>query len=130
MKETRHINAARILAIALIVATPVAVHAAELFTPGLPATGTQFLECRVINVSNSSQTTTTEAFDSTGAVAAGPFTETLSPGATGGFSVSAVAGAVYCKFTVSGPASRYRASIDVLDSTTTPPSIVVALPAQ
>jgi hypothetical protein len=107
----------------------VAAHATDLYSPGLPATGTQFLECRIMNVTNAAQTVSSQGFDSTGTAATSAYTETLEPGQAGGFSVPAVASVTYCKFTVKGSANGFRASIDVLDTTQTPPVIAVALPA-
>lgn len=119
----------RAFATLLLVLVPVmAAHAAELFTPALPATGTQFLECRIINVTDFPQTVTSQGFNSTGAPATGPVTQTLAPGEAGGFSVSATAGVVYCKFIVKGSKDGFRVSIDVLDTSVTPPVIAVALP--
>ena len=111
----------------LLAALP--IHAGELFTPALPANGSQFQECRIVNVSGAPKTVTIEAFDSTGATSAGPYTQTLAPGEAGGFSISGIAGSNYCKFTVPGKTDNYRGSIDVLDPSTTPTHIVVALPA-
>jgi hypothetical protein len=104
-------------------------YAGELFTPALPANGAQFQECRIVNVSGSPKTVTTEAFNSTGASSSGPYTQTLAPGEAGGFSLSGIYASMYCKFTVPGKTDNYRGSIDVLDPTTTPTQIVVALPA-
>ena len=104
-------------------------YAGELFTPALPANGAQFQECRIINVSGAPKTVTTEAFNSLGASSSGPLTETLAPGAAGGFSLSGIYASMYCKFTVQGKTDNYRASIDVLDPSTTPTHIVVSLPA-
>jgi hypothetical protein len=123
-----------VFAAAILALVPtLAARAAEIFSPGLPATGTQFLECRIINITNASQTVTSEGLDSNGAVVAGPVPQTLAPGQAGGFSVSALAAVMYCKFTVSGPkgaTSGFRASIDVLDTSVPPNHIVVALPAE
>ncbi len=121
-------KACRAFATLMLVLVPaVAAHAAEIFSLGLPATVTQFLECRIINVSGFPQTVTSQGFDSTGAPATGAVTQTLAPGEAGGFSVSGTAAGVYCKFTVEGSTNDFRASIDVLDSSG---SIVVALPAR
>lgn len=113
----------------LVLVPALAAYAAEMFSPALPATGTQFLECRIVNVGTRTEIVTIQAFMSTGAPATGPVTQTLAPGEAGGFSVSATAVGVYCKFSVQGSTNNFRASIDVLDSSTSPPSIVVALPA-
>ena len=105
------------------------LHAGELFTPALPANSAQFQECRIVNVSGAPKTVTTEAFDSTGAASSGSYTQTLAAGEAGGFSLSGIYASMYCKFTVQGKTDNYRGSIDVLDPSTTPTHIVVALPA-
>ena len=121
----------RRFAIALFVSIlPVAAaHATDLYSPGLPATGTQYVECRIVNVTAASQTVTIQGFDSTGAFATSAYTQTLAPGEAGGFSAPSIANLMYCKFTVKGSANGFRASIDVLDTTQSPPVISVALPA-
>jgi len=125
----KHVSA-RAFAFTLPLLVPaLPVYAGELYTPGLPATSAQFLECRIVNVTASPKVVTTEAFNSTGASSAGPYTQTLAPGEAGGFSVSGVYASVYCKFTMKGSTDGYRGSIDVLDPASSPPSIVVALPA-
>ena len=121
----------RTFAIALILAVVpiVGAHATELFSPGLPASGTQMLECRIVNVTNAAQTVTTQGFDSTGTAATSEITQTLAPGEARGIAIPAVAAAIYCKFTVKGSANGFRASIDVVDTSQTSPVITVALPA-
>jgi hypothetical protein len=117
-------------ATALSVAVPLAAHAAELYSPALPATGNQFLECVIVNVSAASQTVTTEALNSNGVAIGGPYTQTLTAGQMGGFSIAAFNGGTYCKFTVSGAVAHYRADINVLDTKPDGTTyIVVALPA-
>ncbi len=119
------------LGIASLSATIPCAYAVDLYSPPLPATGGQFLECVIVNVSPSSQKVTTQAFDGNGVPASGPYHQVLTAGQMGGFSISASAAATYCKFTGTGAATDYRADINVLDfkpdGTT---YIVVALPAQ
>ncbi len=104
-----------------------AVHATDMFSPGLPASATQFLTCRIVNVTNVTQTVTSQGFISTGAPGTGPVTQTLAPGEAGGFSVSGTAHVIYCKFIVTGSATGFRASIEVFDPASQ--NIAVALPA-
>jgi hypothetical protein len=103
------------LALSTLLALPATAATTEMFTPAVPANGAQFQECRIVNVTGSPQTVTTQAFDSTGAGSSGPYTQTLAPGEAGGFSLSGIYGSNYCKFIVDGKAAGYRVSIDVLE---------------
>lgn len=119
-----------LVAATLLLTPAFAAHADEIFSPALPALGpSQRLECRIVNVTNVSQVVTIQSFDSTGAQVSNNM-QTLASGQVGGVSIpTAPQTPLYCKFTVRGNERGYRASIDVLDTTTTPPTIVVALPA-
>ncbi len=120
--------AGRVLAATtLMVTSAFAAPTNEMFTPGLPANTNQFLECRIMNVSGSTQIVTSEAFLSNGSSGAGSYTQTLAPGEGGGFSIAGFYANMYCKFTVKGSTSGFRVSIDVLEPGT-PERIVVALP--
>ena len=121
-----------IAAMTMVIIPSVAAHAADLFSPGLPAMGTEIQVCRIINVTDTRQTVTTEAKDSNGVTAAGPYTQTLAPGEAGGLAVSAVAASVYCKFTVKGDETSkagFRASIEIFDPTVAPGLVKTALSA-
>ena len=119
----------RAFAATAFVATSALAAPTEMYTPALYANPPQFLECRIVNVSGAAQTVTIEAFMSTGAVGAGPSTQTLAPGEAGGFSVPGYYANLYCKFTVPGKSSGYRVSIDVLElDPVSSTKIVVALP--
>jgi hypothetical protein len=125
-----HIAARALAATTLIATSAFAAPPTEMFTPWLYANTTQFLECTIVNASGAVQTVTTEAFMSTGAIGGGPYTQTLAPGEAGGFSLPGYYANVYCKFTVTGKASGYRASISVLEPGTGgfPEKLTVALP--
>ena len=111
-------------------ATSALAASTEMYTPPLPANPSQVQECRILNVTGSPQTVTSEAFMSTGASTSGPVTQTLAHGQAGGFALPGPTASMYCKFTVPGKASGYRTSIDVLDPGTGGADwkIVVALP--
>jgi hypothetical protein len=117
--------------ITLLLAPALAVHAADMYTPPLPANFSQNLGCVIVNVSGSPQVVTTEAFNSTGASSSGPLTETLAPGAAGGFALPGYYASYYCKFTVSGATKGFRASIEVSETAPPPDGFVikVSLPA-
>lgn len=115
---------------AALAAASFASVAAELYSPALPASVGQSLECRIVNVSGAAQTVAVEAFDSNGATIGGPSVQALAPGQAGGFALPGFHAGMYCKFTVKGSGSGFRASIDVVESTATGFRIVVALPAQ
>jgi hypothetical protein len=101
--------------------------AGELVTPALPASSTQYQECRILNVTGAPATVVTEAFNSNGVPTGGPYTQTLAPGEAGGFSLAGYYASMYCRFKVKGTVDGFRGSIDVLDITTG--TIVVALAA-
>lgn len=111
-------NSARLLVGALLIAASAATHATEMFTPGLPASSLQHTTCRIVNVTNSAQTVTVEAFSFSGTVVAGSYGLTLAAKESGGFSLSG-GSAMYCKFTVKGPAAGFRAAIEIFELTET-----------
>jgi len=107
-----------IIAGALLAAVPLLANAGtELYSPSLPADPTQYLECRILNVSAVPQKVRTTAFMGNAVVAAGPYPQVLAPGESGGFSVPGFYAGMYCKFEVSGTASDFRASIDIFEVT-------------
>lgn len=123
-------NLRRILAASALLFFPaLAAHADEIFSPGLPATGTQYQECRIVNITAFSQTVSIQGIRSTGFPATALLTHTLAPGGSTALASTASALSMYCKFIVTGSVSGFRASIDVYDPTVTPPIVVVALPA-
>jgi len=117
-----------ITAVLLVLAPALAAQAAEIFSPGLPARGSQFQVCSIVNISGTTRTVTTQIFDSTGAIVYSAVPQALAPGQAGGVSVPATVVGMYCKFAVEGNVNHYRAAISVLDPVTD--TIVVALPAE
>ena len=117
--------------VALLFGAAFAAHAAELYTPPLPANFSQHFGCVIINVSSSPKVVTTEAFMSNGVPSSGPLTETIPPGASGGFALPGFHASYYCKFTVSGNTRDFRAAIQVFESAPPPDGFVmkVSLPA-
>jgi hypothetical protein len=111
----------------LAVSTP---YAAELVSPGLPASPEQSFACRIVNVSPRAQVVTTQAVDSTAGIVTSARNEVLMPGEASGISVPGAESSMYCRFIVTGMSRDYRASIEVFEMT---PAghfrIVAALPA-
>jgi hypothetical protein len=108
----------RLLAAAVLAIGPTAIHAAgtDLYSPALPAAPDQTFECSIVNVSASTIDVQITSFMSTGAVAAGPYTQTLAPGEAGGFAVPGWYAGMYCKFSLKGGvASDVRASITLVE---------------
>ena len=116
-------------AAALGLAAASSVQATELFSPALPASSAQHLECRILNASPSKWDVMVEARDSNGVVVtATPLT--LAPGEAGGFAIPGWYAGMYCRFETKGPASDFRASIDVFEVNAGGNfRLVVALPA-
>lgn len=104
-----------------------AAHAEVLISPPLYAKATQYQECRIVNISSLPKVVKIIAFKPTGVPATGPYTVTLAPGAAGGISLPASAQSQHCKFYLTDSAKGYRASIDLLDSTVSPPAILTAV---
>jgi hypothetical protein len=120
-------NVHRLLLISILVLTLTgAAQAAEIFSPALPAIGTQSLWCQIVNVGKHTHTVKIQAFDAKGRQQADT-AQVLAAGQVGGTLIPASAIALYCKFTVDGPKGAFRASIAVLQAGGN--SIVVALPA-
>ena len=104
--------------------------AAEVFSPGLPASPEQSLACRIVNVSKANQVVTSQAVDGAGGIVSVVYNEVLKPGEAGGFSVAGIEASVHCRFIVSGARSDFRASIEVFEITSAGNfRIVAALPA-
>jgi len=107
---------ARLVAAALVAALPAFAHATDLYSPSLPADSSQFLECRLLNVSGAPLDVTFTAFMSNGVLVTNSL-QTLAPGESGGFSISGSNAAMYCKFSFKAKAAEVRASIDIFEPT-------------
>lgn len=108
-----------------------ATQAAEIFSPGLPASPEQSLACRIVNVSAQNQVVTSQAVDSAAGIVTFVRNEVLRPGESGGFAVPGREYTMYCKFVVTGTTQDFRASIEVFELTPTGNfRIVTALPAR
>lgn len=120
----------RMLAALLATLAAPGATAAEMFSPGLPASSAQSLACRIVNVSKVNQVVTSQAVDGAGGIVTVVYNEVLKPGEAGGFSVPGSEASVHCRFIVSGAKSDFRASIEVFETTSAGNfRIVAALPA-
>jgi hypothetical protein len=109
--------------IALWFVFAVAADAAELFSAPLKSEGDNLFDCRIVNVGSSTRTVTIEIFEENGTFVTDK-TTTLGPG-QGDDRGTSVNGNFYCKFTVQGGKTQYRASASVRG----PDGAVAALPA-
>ena len=101
--------------------------AAEMYTPPIGLTSSQFLQCLVLNVAPDSRVVRTRVYDSTGAQVADSGSGTIASMAWIGLSVPGTAAGTYCRFTVSGSKQFFRGQVSVLV-----PEVgeIVALPAE
>lgn len=119
----------RVFAAATLLLIPaLAAHAGEIFTPVLPGSAAVFQQCEIINATASPQMVTLQKFEPSGLPYSSLYTATVGPDQSWGVSGPGLASGLYCKFTVPGLTTGFRASIALLDSTVTPPLIVLALP--
>ena len=107
---------ARLAAAAVVAALPAFAHATDLYSPSLPADPTQYLECRLLNVSGAPLDVTFTAYMSNGTLVTNTV-QTLAAGESGGFSIPGFNAAMYCKFSFKAKAGDVRASIDIFEPT-------------
>jgi hypothetical protein len=116
-KREKIMNVKKTLAIALLALILIGAESAyadELFSPPLPALAGNYLECSIVNVSNSTRTVRVRVFDSSGNQVSDSGDMELAAGAATGVSVPGGALGFYCTFTVQGQGKYFRASISVL----------------
>ena len=104
------------LAVAALAALPAFAQATDLYSPSLPADPSQYLECRLLNVSGAPLDVTITAFMSNGVLVTNSV-QTLASGESGGFSIPGFNAAMYCKFSFKARAGDVRASIDIFEPT-------------
>jgi hypothetical protein len=82
-----------------------------LFTPPLVAEGDRLLDCYLANVGQVQRTVKIVVLDAKGKAVVGPLAVTLAPGEEKVARAEANLLGRYCKFTVQGPKSDFRASV-------------------